>query len=94
MREFGNGAGFVFETAAQVWLLREALRQDFDGDRAAEARIGGAIDFSHATGAQGGVDLEGTELCAGGDGHAGSKYNLRAKRGGAESLAQQLLLNR
>src|SRR5439155_6421787 len=39
-----------------VGIVREALRQDFDGHVAAELGVGGAVDFAHAAFAQLGGD--------------------------------------
>ena len=40
--ERGNGSGFAFEA------ISELARRDFDGDRAAQARVRAAVDFAHA----------------------------------------------
>ena len=46
-----NGAGFPLEALLGLGIVRQMNRQDFDGDGAVEARVGRAIDFSHASGA-------------------------------------------
>ena len=47
--ERGDGSGFLFEPLQRLWIGRHALGQDFDGDLAAEAKIGGAVDVADAS---------------------------------------------
>jgi len=43
----------ALEAGHAVGVLREALGQDFDGHVAPELGVGSAVDFPHATGADG-----------------------------------------
>ena len=61
MVERSSGASLLLEAAQAIGIIRQRLRQDLDGHFAADARIAGAVDLTHAAGAEGGDDLVGTE---------------------------------
>ncbi len=64
-RELGDGLGLALQTLAQSGVIGEMGGQDLDGDVAAEARVAGAIDFTHAACDGGGDDLIGSEFGSG-----------------------------
>ena len=49
MLQSGNGFGFALKAGAQFRIRAEMGRKNFDGDRAFEAGIAGAIHLAHAT---------------------------------------------
>jgi len=49
----------------------EALSRDLDGHIASHARIAGAVDLTHAAGADGGDDLVGSQASTGRKRHMG-----------------------
>ena len=54
--ECGDGASFTLEAGEAFGIAGHVRGQDFEGDVAAELGVGGAIDFAHAAGADGGGD--------------------------------------
>ncbi len=48
MTEGGERLGLALEALLQRRIAGNVLGQDFDGNRAIEARIGGLVDLSHA----------------------------------------------
>ena len=61
--------GLALEPCEPPLIPRKSLRQDLYGYVAAELGVSGAIDLSHAAGANKAGDLERAEGCAGGEGH-------------------------
>ena len=57
MIQRGNGAGFAFESLAQILPLGDVLRQNLDGDDAVEPGVARLPHLPHAAGAKGGEDL-------------------------------------
>jgi hypothetical protein len=57
------------ETFAQLRITGKVLGQDFNGDRALEARVLGAIDLAHSSGTESGQNLVAAETRAGGKSH-------------------------
>jgi hypothetical protein len=53
----GNRTSFPLESFTCLGLGGDVLRQDFDGDRAIEARVSGPVHFAHATGTKRGDDF-------------------------------------
>ena len=76
MIQRSNGAGFAFEAGAEVFALRDVIRQDFDGDGAVQPGVAGFIDLTHAARAEGREDFVRAELLSRGDGHAGARISL------------------
>jgi len=70
MRERGDRARFAFKSHAPVSVFGQFRREHFDRDRAIEARVAGAIDLSHAAGADRRDDFVGTEPRSAGESHA------------------------
>ncbi len=68
--ERGDRARLALEAHAPVFVLGQLRRQDFDRDCAIEARVAGAIDLSHAAGADRRDDFVGTEPRSAGESHA------------------------
>ena len=52
-----DGTGLLLEAAEAVGIVREARREHFDRNVAAEARVAGAVDLAHSTFANLGKDL-------------------------------------
>src|SRR5262249_10274931 len=69
-------ASFTVEAFAELRLSGERLGEDFDGDRAIEARVASAIHLPHATLADQGNDLVCAEPGAGGQRHFSSVSEL------------------
>jgi hypothetical protein len=65
MIERRDGAGFMFESRAELRVGCEGLREHFDCDRALEARIARLIHLSHPAGPNGQLDFVGPETRAG-----------------------------
>ncbi len=61
MVEGAEDARFLFETLQTIGIIGERFGKDFDGDGAVEARVASAIDFSHATRADGRNDFVGAK---------------------------------
>ncbi len=57
MIQGSDGAGLALEAGQAVGVASHVGRQDFEGDVAPELGIGRAIHFSHAAGANRGVNL-------------------------------------
>ncbi len=49
MIQSGSSESFLLEAAHAIGVQRKRLRQNFDGDFTAEARVAGAIDLAHAS---------------------------------------------
>jgi hypothetical protein len=60
MVEARDGPGLALESGTRLRLRCKRMQQDFDGDDAAETDVAGLVDRSHATGADGFENLEGT----------------------------------
>jgi hypothetical protein len=82
MGKFGDGARFLLHTLAEIELLRKVLRKDFDGDVPAETGVSGTVDFPHPSGAEGGKNFVGAQLCAWRERHTLGNYNLCRRREG------------
>jgi len=61
MIQAADGLGLALEPFLEVGAGGGALGQDLDGDRAFQARVAGAVDLAHASGADLGLDLVGAE---------------------------------
>jgi len=48
----GDCLGLALKTLPQNWIFGEMRRKNFDGDNAVQARVSGAVHFTHATRAQ------------------------------------------
>ena len=55
----------AFEAGQAIGIGGEGVRQDFERDIAIQLRVAGAVDLAHATGADLGGDVVGTEGGAG-----------------------------
>ena len=71
MIQRGDGARFEFEALAAHGIVGHVGRQDLQRDVASEARIAGAIHFTHAARAEGRDDFVGAEVVAGRERHLG-----------------------
>ena len=69
MTQRGERLGFALEPLLQVWIRRDMLGQDFDGDRAVQAGVAGFVHLTHAAFAECGDDLIRTKPNAGGERH-------------------------
>ena len=91
MIERGYGAGFAFEA------FGELLFGDFDGDRAVETRVAGAIHLAHASGAEQPEDLVWSEARSRSQRHRLSDDCIVSGRGNDAEFgggaAQELLAN-
>lgn len=52
-----DGAGFAFEALEDVLAPGDVRGENFEGDRAVQARVAGLVDFAHATRAERGEDF-------------------------------------
>src|SRR5579863_8089109 len=57
MVQAGDGFGFAVEALAQISAIGKMSGQNLDGDDAVEARVAGAIHFSHSTRTDGGENF-------------------------------------
>ena len=64
MIQAGNNPSFALETLAPLRVIGKTLRKNFNGDSAAEARVGGTIYFAHPALAQQGRDFVRPKLLA------------------------------
>jgi hypothetical protein len=64
MIQRGQRPGFALESRDAVCILRDGIRQHFDGDRARQVAIGGSIHLAHAPFADLGGDLIRTDAGA------------------------------
>jgi hypothetical protein len=64
--------GLPLEAGHALGVTGEGVRQDLDGHIAVEPGVARAVDLAHATGAEGGEDLIGSEAGASGEWHAGA----------------------
>jgi len=78
VRERSRGAGFLLEPAQAVRIGGEGGGEHLHGHLAPKPRVAGAVDLSHAPGAQRGEDLVRPETCSGRDRHIGV-VNLAAR---------------
>lgn len=69
MIEAGNGLSFAFEALFARGIGGEVRGKNFHGHSTIETSVAGAVDVSHAAGAERGKDFVRAELGAGGDGH-------------------------
>ena len=56
--ERGDRLRLAFEPRAECGVGRELRRENLDGDRAIEAGVAGAVDLSHAAGAEQGLNFK------------------------------------
>ena len=84
MRELRDRLRLPLEPLADLGARGEVRGQDFDGNRAAEARVAGAVDLAHAAGADLADDLVRAEAGAGGE-----RHGFRAIRGSASSAPER-----
>jgi len=77
MIQRGHGAGFPFETGAQIFTLGNVFGQHLYRDGAVEPRVARFVHFAHPSRADGGEDFVGTELFAGAERHVdeSAKFN-------------------
>jgi hypothetical protein len=64
-----DGAGFPFESFAEVRVARKARREDLDGDCPIEPGVPGSIDLAHSAFAQLGEDFVRAEPGSGEERH-------------------------
>ena len=69
MREGRRRARLALEAGAALGIRGELGRKDLDRDVALQSLVSGSVDLAHASGADGGNDLVGTEFGSVGDGH-------------------------
>src|SRR5580704_16329438 len=74
MVERRNRFCFALHALFQFWRRREMRGQNFDRDRAIEASVAGAINFSHAARTEKRLNFVWTEFCARGERHASRNY--------------------
>ena len=79
--EGGEDLRLTLEARDALGIAREGLGQRFDGDVAAEARVPGAVDLTHAAGPERGDHVIGTDTGAGRQRHVESATIL-ARTGG------------
>ncbi len=77
MIERSHRAGFLGEALPEGGVAGVLRRQGFQSHVAGQARVPGAINLPHTTGADGFLDTVGSEYSAGGEGHAQTNSNLR-----------------
>jgi hypothetical protein len=65
MRELRDRARFPVEALAELWVAREARRQNLDRDGSIEPRVARFVDLTHAARADKGDDFVRTEPGAG-----------------------------
>src|SRR5581483_5435315 len=63
MIQHAGGASFLLEAAKTIAVVREGRRKDLDRDFAAEARITGAVNLTHAPGPERTENLIGANEC-------------------------------
>src|SRR5262245_30610648 len=61
----GDRAGFAMDPRAELRVSRQCGREDLDGDRTVEASVARLVNLAHATGADRGGDLKGTQSLSG-----------------------------
>src|SRR5271169_5886463 len=59
-----RGPGLLFKAAQTFRIAREGRWQDFNRDVSPQPRIAGAIDLSHSTRSDGGLDPVRAEFCS------------------------------
>ena len=64
----GDGFRFPLQARALSGVVRDAVRQQFDGDVAIEPRVAGLVDLAHPTRAEGGENFIRSEARAGSKG--------------------------
>ena len=72
--ECRDSASLTLEALAQFRVLGQVLGEDFNGDRAVQASVAGAVDFAHTARAYGADDLVGSEASSWQERHAVSDY--------------------
>src|ERR1700722_15411644 len=60
----GNSTGLALETLLEFGIVGQMSGQNLDGNRSIEARIFGAVDLTHAPGAEWRLNFIGPEFCA------------------------------
>ncbi len=73
--------GLALEAKPPVGIRGERGRQRFDGDRAAQACVPGAVDLAHAARPKGREDFIGAEASAGREGHGAADILSRPRDG-------------
>ena len=68
--KLGDDLGFTLEAGAELSAGHQLSVQNFDGNRAIQARVAGAIHFAHATRAERRLDFVGAKSSARGQSHA------------------------
>ena len=88
MGEAGDDAGLALEAAAGFVAGHFTFGQDLESDGATQAGIAGAIDLTHAAGADGGLDFVGAQLFAGGQRHRPPRWGeiICGKWGGGRKI--------
>ena len=64
MIQRGNSASFTLEALLEFGIGGEMGGENFDGNGAIEARVFRAVDLTHATGAEWGLNFVGAKFCA------------------------------
>jgi hypothetical protein len=64
----GDRFRFAFQSRAPSGVVRDAVRQQFDGNVAIEPRVAGLVDLAHPTRAEGGENFIRSEARAGREG--------------------------
>jgi hypothetical protein len=49
MRHLPRDADFIVETSQYLRILRHFFRQELEGHRLSQPKIGGAVDLTHST---------------------------------------------
>src|ERR1700722_13084654 len=80
MVQRGDGAGFLLEAAEAVGVFRKSLREDFDGDVAAEAGVFCTEDFAHSASADWRDNFVWAEFSAASECHRVSSFNWSRPR--------------
>jgi hypothetical protein len=70
---------FPLETRQLLLVSREIFREKLEGHLPAELRVASSVDLTHATHAEKGRDIEGSEPCPLRDRHGASASTRRAK---------------
>jgi hypothetical protein len=74
VRERGDGSRFLLEARASVGIRCQVCREDLECDVATEPRVARLVHLAHATGADRGKDLVGTQPESGCEGHLRHSY--------------------
>ena len=69
MAERGQRLCFALQPGQPIGIVEEGRGERFNGHVAVQARVAGAVDLAHASGAERADDLVGAEACSSGEGH-------------------------